>query len=177
MTTLCPKLITLLKLAVYQKRLIRLIFTNDFKAFHVSSGARNAQAGRNERSMPSHVPLPVRSFIARWVLRFWHSRSRSLQVLAILCTSSWIVCTKQSCCVHAPKPFAKDYRLDVMNAPLPAFDMMTGQPIVSAQPVPASAAAATMLANDSDVVHVQLLDRMIVVPRAVVNVSVSAVSP
>jgi len=64
-----------------------------------------------------------------------------------------------------------------MNAPLPAFDMMTGQPIVSAQPVPASAAAATMLANDSDVVHVQLLDRMIVVPRAVVNVSVSAVSP
>lgn len=56
-----------------------------------------------------------------------------------------------------------------MNAPLPTFDMMTGQPLVSAQPVAASAAAATMLANDSDVVHVQLLDRMIVVPRAVVN--------
>ncbi|DBA82941.1 hypothetical protein WJX77_003417 [Trebouxia sp. C0004] len=47
--------------------------------------------------------------------------------------------------------------------------MMTGQPTVSAQPVFASAAAAAMLANDSDVVHVQLLDRMIVVPRAVVN--------
>ncbi len=62
-----------------------------------------------------------------------------------------------------------------MNAPLPAFDMMTGQPIVSTQQVPASAAAAAMLANDSDVVHVQLLDRMIVVPRAIVNVSVQAV--
>lgn len=55
-----------------------------------------------------------------------------------------------------------------MNAPLPTLDMMTGQPLV-AQPVPATAAA--MLANDSDVVHVQLLDRMIVVPREIVNVS------
>ncbi len=64
-----------------------------------------------------------------------------------------------------------------MNAPLPTFDMMTGQPIISAQPISANAAAAAMLANDSDVVHVQLLDRMIVVPRAVVNVSVLAVSP
>ncbi|KAA6418140.1 MAG: hypothetical protein FRX49_11903 [Trebouxia sp. A1-2] len=46
---------------------------------------------------------------------------------------------------------------------------MAGQPIVSAKPVSANAAAVAMLANDSDVVHVQLLDRMIVVPRAVVN--------
>lgn len=81
-----------------------------------------------------------------------------------------------SICVSRSHTFAKAYHLDVMNAPLPTFDMMTGQPVASAQPVSASAAAAAMLANDSDVVHVQLLDRMIVVPRAVVNVSVQAVS-
>ena len=125
--------------------------------------------------MPSHVPLPVRSFIARWVLRFWHSRSRSLQFLAIFCTSSWI-CVHRAVllCSHF-RIFAKDYHRVKMNAPLPTFDMMTGQPTVSARPVSANAAAAAMLANDSDVVHVQLLDRMIVVPRAVVNVSVQAV--
>lgn len=55
-----------------------------------------------------------------------------------------------------------------MNAPLPTFDMMTGQPVVAHS---VSATAAAMLANDSDVVHVQLLDRMIVVPREIVNVS------
>jgi len=136
----------------------------------------NVQAGRNERSMPSHVPLPVRSFIARWVLRFWHSRSRNLQVLAIVCTSSWICAQQAVYLCSRSHTFAKDYHLDVMNAPLPTFDMMTGQPVASAQPVSASAAAAAMLANDSDVVHVQLLDRMIVVRRAVVNVSVQAVS-
>ena len=127
--------------------------------------------------MPGHVPLPVRSLIARWVLRFRHSRSRSLQVLAILCTSCWI-CVQQAVLQYSRfHTFTKDYHLDVMNAPLPTFDMMTGQPLVSAQPIPASAAAAATLANDSDVVHVQLLDRMIVVPRVVVNVSGLAVSP
>ncbi len=114
--------------------------------------------------------------MARWVLRFWHSRFRSLQVLAILCTSSWVCAQQAVYLCSRSHTFAKAYHLDVMNAPLPTFDMMTGQPVASAQPVSASAAAAAMLANDSDIVHVQLLDRMIVVPRAVVNVSFQAVS-
>ena len=55
------------------------------------------------------------------------------------------------------------------NAPLPQYDMMTGQLVTDAPP--ASANAAAMMANHADVVHVQLLDRMIVVPTAIVNVS------
>ena len=55
------------------------------------------------------------------------------------------------------------------NPPLPQYDMMTGQLVTDAPPVLANAAA--MMANHADVVHVQLLDRMIVVPTAVVNVS------
>lgn len=55
------------------------------------------------------------------------------------------------------------------NPPLPNYDMMTGQLVTK---VPArSANAADVLVNHADVVHVQLLDRMILVPRAIVNVS------
>ena len=54
------------------------------------------------------------------------------------------------------------------NAPLPTYDMMTGQLVPSAPQVSANAAA--MMANHTDVVHVQLLDRTVVVPRAIVNV-------
>ena len=127
------------------------------------------------RSCPA-ARAKLHSFIARWALRFWHSRCRSLQVLAIFCTSSWVRVHQILFLCFRFHTFAKDYHLVVMNAPLPTFDMMAGQPIVSAKPVSANAAAVAMLANDSDVVHVQLLDRMIVVPRAVVNVSVQAVS-
>ncbi|KAL3152713.1 hypothetical protein ABBQ38_012304 [Trebouxia sp. C0009 RCD-2024] len=53
------------------------------------------------------------------------------------------------------------------NPPLPNYDMMTGQLVTK---VPArSANAADVLVNHADVVHVQLLDRMILVPRAIVN--------
>ena len=38
---------------------------------------------------------------------------------------------------------------------------------------PVSAHAGTMLADHSDVVNVQLLDRVVVVPKAIVNVSCS----
>lgn len=55
------------------------------------------------------------------------------------------------------------------NAPLPQYDMMTGQ-LVTDAPL-ASVNAAAMMANHADVVQVQLLDRMIVVPTAIVNVS------
>lgn len=47
--------------------------------------------------------------------------------------------------------------------------MMTGQLVTDASPALTNAAA--MMANHADVVHVQLLDRIIVVPTAVVNVS------
>ena len=56
-----------------------------------------------------------------------------------------------------------------MNPPLPQYDMMTGQLVTDPPPILANAAA--MMANHADVVHVQLLDRMVVVPTAVVNVS------
>ena len=41
-----------------------------WKHYTCQAERANAQASSNERTMPSHVPLPVRSFIARWVLRF-----------------------------------------------------------------------------------------------------------
>ena len=61
-----------------------------------------------------------------------------------------------------------------VNPPLPTYDMMTGQLLTSTPKVSANAAAMT--ANHADVVHVQLLDRMIVVPRAIVNVSLQCPS-
>lgn len=58
---------------------------------------------------------------------------------------------------------------DLMNAPLPLFDMMTGQQIVSEPSAPIQTGSMTL--NNADMVHVQLLDRMVVVPSAIVNVS------
>ena len=55
------------------------------------------------------------------------------------------------------------------NLPLPQYDMLTGELLTDAPPVSTNAAA--MMANHADVVHVQLLDRMVVVPTAIVNVS------
>ena len=60
------------------------------------------------------------------------------------------------------------------NPPLPQYDMMTGKLVTDAPPVLANAAA--LMANHADVVHVQLLDRMIVVPTAIVNVSLQSFS-
>lgn len=60
-----------------------------------------------------------------------------------------------------------------VNAPLPTYDMMTGQLVTSRCHI--STKAAAMMANHADVVHVQLLDRMIVVPREIVNVSLQSI--
>lgn len=59
-----------------------------------------------------------------------------------------------------------------MNAPLPTFDMMTGQQIISQPPVQRQ--SASMQCDQSNVVHLQLLDRLVVVPSAVVHVSLQS---
>lgn len=59
-----------------------------------------------------------------------------------------------------------------MNPPLPTFDMMTGQQVIQGSVMPPETAA--MIVNESDVVHVQLLDRMVVVPSAIINVSLQS---
>lgn len=56
-----------------------------------------------------------------------------------------------------------------MNTPLPTFDMMTGQQIVPGATKPNSLLPTTV--PSADVAHVQLLDRIVVVPKAIVNVS------
>ena len=56
-----------------------------------------------------------------------------------------------------------------MNSPLPTFDMMTGQQLETQPSAPMQ--TATTAAHDSNVVLVQLLDRMVAVPSAIVNVS------
>ncbi len=138
-------------------------------ACHVSIAAKNHLALKRRTQKPCHVPLPVRSFKARWLLRSCNSHSFRLQLAPISCTAARGRLTSSSIALESLHQLVVVHQLVVMNAPLPTYDMMTGQQVAAAQPVSANAAAT--LANDADVVHVQLLDRMIVVPRAVVNVS------
>lgn len=53
------------------------------------------------------------------------------------------------------------------NPPLPNYDMMTGQLVTNMPPLPAN--GVDVMVNHADVVHVQLLDRMILIPRAIAN--------
>lgn len=59
------------------------------------------------------------------------------------------------------------------NPPLPNYDMMTGQLVTNMPPLPAN--GVDVMVNHAHVVHVQLLDRMILIPRAIANVSAQSI--
>ena len=113
---------------------------------------------------------------ARWLSRFRHlGRSDLTDTLTLLikqfASAKRSVQRLLSVCLYTGT--AVRSAAMTTNAPLPQYDMMTGQLVTEMLPVSANAAA--MMANHADVVHVQLLDRMVVIPTAIVNVSLQNV--
>lgn len=127
----------------------------------------------NWKSLPrvkaSHVPLPVRSFKSTLAVGL-PTHCFSPPVCGVRSSAHRLLSPARLLCSGTDTLALRSDQLTMTtNPPLPQYDMMTGQLVTDASPVFTNAAA--MMANHADVVHVQLLDRMIVVPTAVVNVS------